>query len=34
MQRMGIYQKAPSKKKESEPSEWVTGEYPGERIQR
>ena len=33
MQRMGIYKKAPSKKKESEPKEWVTGEYPGEKIQ-
>ena len=33
MQRMGIYQKAPSKKKESEPNEWVAGEYPGEKIQ-
>ena len=33
MQRMGIYQKAPSKKKESEPNEWVTGEYPGEKVQ-
>ena len=33
MQRMGIYKKAPSKKKESEPSEWITGEYPGEKVQ-
>lgn len=33
IQRMGIYKKAPSKKKESEPNEWVTGEYPGEKIQ-
>ena len=33
MQRLGIYQKAPSKKKESEPSEWVTGSYPGEKVQ-
>ena len=33
MQRMGIYEKAPSKRKESEPNEWVTGEYPGEKVQ-
>ena len=33
MQRMGIYKKAPNKKKESEPNEWVTVEYPGEKIQ-
>ena len=25
IQRIGIYEKAPSKKKESEPNEWVTG---------
>lgn len=33
MQRLGIYIKAPSKKKEREPNEWVTGEYPGEKVQ-
>lgn len=33
LQRLGIYKKTPSKKKESEPSEWVTGTYPGEKFQ-
>ena len=33
MQRIGIYEKTPSKKKESEPNEWVSGEYPGEKMQ-
>ena len=33
MQRMGIYKKAPSKKKESQPNEWISGTYPGEKIQ-
>ena len=33
MQRLGIYKKTPSKKKKSEPSEWITGTYPGEKIQ-
>ncbi|MEI3356652.1 MAG: DDE-type integrase/transposase/recombinase [Clostridia bacterium] len=33
LQRLGIYEKAPSKKKESEANEWVTGEYPGEKVQ-
>ena len=33
MQRLGIYKKAPSKKKESEPAEWESGRYPGEKIQ-
>ena len=33
LQRLGIYKKAPSKKKESEPCEWVTGTYPGEKVQ-
>ena len=33
MQRIGIYEKTPGKKKESEPNEWVSGEYPGEKIQ-
>ena len=33
LQRLGIYKKAPSKKKESEPCKWVTGTYPGEKVQ-
>ncbi len=33
MQRMVIYPKTLSKKKESGPKEWITGEYPGEKIQ-
>lgn len=33
LQRLGIYEKTPSKKKESEPSEWITGTYPGEKVQ-
>ena len=33
MQRMGIYKKAPSKKKEEQPSEWISGRYPGEKVQ-
>lgn len=33
MQRIGIYEKTPSKKKESEPNEWISGKYPGEKIQ-
>ena len=33
MQRLGIYEKVESKKKESEPNEWVTGMYPGEKVQ-
>lgn len=33
MQRLGIYEKAPSKKKGKQPSEIVSGEYPGEKIQ-
>lgn len=33
MQRLGIYKKALSKKKESEPNECVTREYLGEKIQ-
>lgn len=33
MQRLGIYKKTPSKKKESEPSEWKAGTYPGEKVQ-
>ena len=33
MQRIGIYKKAPSKKKENESTGWITGTYPGEKIQ-
>ena len=33
LQRLGIYEKCPSKKKESEPVEWITGKYPGEKVQ-
>ena len=33
LQRLGIYEKAPSKKKEGEAVEWITGKYPGEKIQ-
>ena len=33
MQRLGIYKKTPSKKKENEPSEWISGTYPGEKVQ-
>lgn len=33
MQRIGIYKKAPSKKKDKQPSEWVSGTYPGEKVQ-
>ena len=33
LQRLGIYEKVPSKKKENEPSNWVTGMYPGEKVQ-
>ena len=33
LRRIGIYKKAPSKKKENEPKEWVTGTYPGEKVQ-
>lgn len=33
LQRLGIYEKAPSKKKESEPHEWTTGTYPGDKVQ-
>ena len=33
MQRLGIYEKAPSKKKQSQPKEWVTGNYPGDKVQ-
>ena len=33
MRRIGIYKKAPSKRKKYEPSEWITGTYPGEKVQ-
>ena len=33
LQRLGIYEKAPNKKKESEPSDWITGKYPGDKVQ-
>ena len=33
LQKLGIYEKAPSKKKEQEPKEWITGRYPGEKVQ-
>ena len=33
MQRLGIYKKTPSKKKESKPNEWVSGEYLGDKVQ-
>ena len=33
LRRLGIYKKAPSKRKESEPKEWETGKYPGEKVQ-
>ena len=33
MQRLGIYTKAPSKKKDNEPIEYFLATYPGERVQ-
>ena len=33
MQGLGIYKKTPSKKKESQPNEWISGTYPGEKVQ-
>ncbi len=33
MRRMGIYKKLPSKKKEQQPSEIISGTYPGEKVQ-
>lgn len=33
MQNLGIYKKAPSKKKANEPTEWISGTYPGEKVQ-
>ena len=32
MQRLGIYEKIPSKRKESESNEWVSGEYQGDKV--
>ena len=33
MQKLGIYKKMPSKKKGKQPTEWVSGTYPGEKVQ-
>ncbi len=33
LQKLGIYEKVASKKKEEEPKEWITGTYPGEKVQ-
>lgn len=33
MRRMGIYKKVPSKKKEKQPKEWVSGTFPGDKVQ-
>ena len=33
MRRMGIYKKAPNKKKESQPREWISGTFPGDKVQ-
>ena len=33
MRRLGIYKKPPSKKKEKQPLEWITGTYPGDKVQ-
>jgi transposase InsO family protein len=33
MQKLGIYEKTPSKRKTYQPSEWITGTYPGEKVQ-
>lgn len=33
MRRLGIYEKAPSKKKQPQPKEWVTGNYSGDKVQ-
>lgn len=33
MRRLGIYEKAPSKKKEYEPIEWEEIKYPGQKVQ-
>mgnify|MGYP003103064977 FL=1 len=33
LQRLGIYKKAPSKKKENEPCKYVTERYLGEKVQ-
>lgn len=33
MRRLGIYKKPPSKKKDKQPSEWISGTYPGDKVQ-
>ena len=33
MRRLGIYEKAPSKKKKYQPTEWINGKYLGEKVQ-
>ena len=33
MQRLGIYKKTPSKKKGEQLKDWVSGTYPGEKVQ-
>lgn len=33
MRRLGIYKKTPSKKKGDQPKDWVSGTYPGEKVQ-
>lgn len=33
MRRLGIYEKPPIKKKQPQPKEWVTGKYPGDKVQ-
>ena len=33
LQRLGIYEKAPSKKKEKETQERIAGTYPGDKVQ-
>ena len=33
MRRMGIYKKAPNKKKENQPKEWISGTFPGDKVQ-
>lgn len=33
LQRMEIYQRAPSKRKESEPKDWITGMHPVDKVQ-
>ena len=33
MRRLGIYKKPPSKNKDKQPSEWISGTYPGDKVQ-